>query len=66
MSNETIIGQFRASDFVILQGETIDKVSGKPRAYRFAKIDSRCNLANNPKFLSALEAEGAKVVTIVK
>jgi ethanolamine utilization protein EutP (predicted NTPase) len=65
MSNSTI-EQLRASDFVILSGETTDAKTGKTRAYRFAKIDSRCNLMNNPVFLNALEAEGAKAVVITK
>jgi hypothetical protein len=52
--------QLRASDFVILTGEA------KGKAYKFAKIDSRCTLMNNPAFLADLEAEGTKVVAITK
>jgi len=62
--SDSIIEQLRASDFVILSGETTDKKTGKPRHYRFAKIDSRCNLLNQTRFLDALEAEGAKAVVI--
>jgi len=53
-----LMSQLRASDFVILTGES----KGKP--YKFAKIDSRCSLMNNSKFLADLEAEGCKVVAI--
>ena len=57
------IEQLRASDFVILTGiSKSGKTMGKP--YKFAKIDSRCSLMNNPVFLMSLETEGAKVVSI--
>jgi len=52
------IDQLRASDFVILKGEK------DGRAYEFAKIDSRCPLMNNPKFIADLKTEGTKVVVI--
>ena len=54
------IEQLRASDFVILTG--VAKATGK--AFKFAKVDSRCSLMNNPVFLMALEKDGSKVVAI--
>jgi hypothetical protein len=56
----SIANQLRASDFVILTG------TSEKGAYKFAKIDNRCALMNNPVFLAELEQEGAKVVAIAK
>jgi hypothetical protein len=56
------INQLRASDFVIFTGTHKDgEKKGKP--FKFAKVDSRCNLMNNDKFIADLETEGAKVIT---
>ena len=54
------IQQLRGQDFVILTGEHESK------AYKFAKIDSRCSLMNSPKWLEEIEAAGARVVPVGK
>lgn len=54
------IQQLRGADFVILQGEKDGK------AYKFAKVDSRCSLMNSPKWLGEIEAAGARVVAVGK
>ena len=54
------ISQLRTADFVILTGEKDGK------AYKFAKIDSRCSLMNNPAWLKSIEDAGARVVNVTK
>ena len=56
-----MLEQLRASDFVIFTGKHKDG-KRKGENYKFAKIDSRCPLMNNDKFITALEADGARVI----
>lgn len=57
------LSQIRASDFVILTG-TIKTGPKAGQTYEFAKLDSRCPLANNKAFIDALKTAGTRVVAV--
>lgn len=57
------ISQLRASDFVILTG-TVKTGAKAGQTYEFVKMDSRCPLANDKTFISALKSAGTRVVTV--
>jgi hypothetical protein len=55
------VQQLRASDFVIFSG-TAKQGKNKGKAFEFARIDNRCPLMNNEKFIADLKANGTKVI----
>jgi hypothetical protein len=56
-----MIDELRPSDFVIFSG-TAKTGKNKGKAFEFAKIDSRCPLMNNEKFIADLKANGTRVI----